>query len=76
MKADNLFKEMQKEKVHIAVVVDEYGGTEGIITMEDLLEEIVATSTTSSTRPSSRRLCPWVRTSGASRLHAHQHPGG
>ena len=41
MKADNLFKEMQKEKVHIAVVVDEYGGTEGIITMEDLLEEIV-----------------------------------
>ena len=29
MKADNLFKEMQKEKVHIAVVVDEYGGTEG-----------------------------------------------
>ena len=41
MKADNLFKEMQKEKVHIAVVVDEYGGTEGIITLEDILEELV-----------------------------------
>lgn len=41
LKADNLFKEMQREKIHIAIVVDEYGGTEGIITMEDLLEEIV-----------------------------------
>ena len=41
MKADNLFKEMQKEKAHIAVVVDEYGGTAGLVTMEDLLEEIV-----------------------------------
>ena len=41
MKADNLFKEMQKEKVHIAVVVDEYGGTEGLCTMEDIVEELV-----------------------------------
>lgn len=39
--ADKLFKEMQKKKVHMAVVVGEYGETRGIITMEDLLEEIV-----------------------------------
>ncbi len=40
-KADDLLREMQRDKVHIAVVVDEYGGTAGIVTLEDLVEEIV-----------------------------------
>lgn len=41
IKADQLFNDMQKKKVHIAIVIDEYGETRGIITLEDLLEEIV-----------------------------------
>ncbi len=40
-KISNLLKILQKEKSHIAVVLDEYGGTLGIVTMEDILEELV-----------------------------------
>ena len=39
--ADDLFRDMQKGKIHMAIVIDEYGQTAGVITMEDLLEEIV-----------------------------------
>ncbi|MBI3944254.1 MAG: HlyC/CorC family transporter [Chloroflexi bacterium] len=37
----DLFQEMQRQKIHMAIVVDEYGGTSGLATIEDLLEEIV-----------------------------------
>lgn len=40
-KIDDLLKEFQKSKVHMAIVVDEYGGTSGLISLEDILEEIV-----------------------------------
>lgn len=40
-KLDDLLKDFQREKTHIAIVVDEYGGTEGVITLDDVLEEII-----------------------------------
>lgn len=41
IRADKLLADLKKNKIHMAVVLDEYGGTAGIVTMEDLLEEIV-----------------------------------
>lgn len=40
-KIDDLLREFQENKIHIAIVVDEFGGTSGLVTMEDILEEIV-----------------------------------
>lgn len=41
MKAAELLRKMQSMKTHIAIIVDEYGGTEGLVTMEDIIEELV-----------------------------------
>jgi putative hemolysin len=41
MKISSLLREMQKKRVHMALVIDEYGGVSGLVTMEDLIEEIV-----------------------------------
>ena len=41
MMIDDLLKAFQKKKTHIAIVVDEYGATQGLVSLEDILEEVV-----------------------------------
>ena len=59
-KINDLLQEFQNMKIHLAIVVDEYGGTEGIVTMEDILEEVVGEITDESdeTEEFYKRLAP------------------
>jgi putative hemolysin len=63
-KINELLKEFQERKIHIAIVVDEYGGTSGIVTLEDILEEIVGdiTDETDEETPLFRLISPgcWI----------------
>ena len=51
LKADVLFRRMQQSRCHFAVVLDEYGGMDGIVTMNDLLEQLVGDLTDSDEEP-------------------------
>jgi len=60
-KIDKLMKQLQKERMHLAVVVDDYGVTQGIITLEDLLEELVGEiADESDTEPEMRKVSEGV----------------
>lgn len=78
---DDLFKSMQKSRNHFSVVVDEYGGVDGIVTMSDLLEELVGDLEDDMTAPPS---CPdiekvsrsvWRIKGAASRRRSEQMSG-
>ena len=40
-KVEELFREMREKKLHMVIVIDEYGGVDGLITLEDIIEELV-----------------------------------
>ncbi|HET6373565.1 MAG TPA: hemolysin family protein [Candidatus Polarisedimenticolia bacterium] len=70
MRAPQLVAELQERKVHLAIVVDEYGGTAGVVTLEDLLEEMVGEFADEFDRPIRvfrriRKGAFWVRASMA-----------